>query len=629
MAPDATQGDEESEAAGVRTFLIADVRGYTRFSETHGDEAASELARQFALVASAAVEARGGRVVELRGDEALCVFTSARAAVRGALELQRRALEGGDGGKALPLGVGIGLDVGEAVPTNGGYRGRALNVAARLCSLAKGGEILASEAVAHLAGQDNEARFEARPPAKVKGLDQPLRFVRVRPKIEHPPAPTPERPRRRSRRTILVATGVVVAVGAAVAAVQLGTGDKGNASTVKAIASKQCWALNYHGAGTPDRLIVADLPLQPGILATTSPMVNAMTLSLERHKYRAGPYRVGLQVCDDASSPSIVYDEQICSANAHEYVANPSVVGVVGPFSSDCAKLEIPILNRASGGAVAAVSPSTTYVGLTRSTPATESDEPGVYYPTQTRNFARVIPADDIQAAADAIVADRLGVKRVFVIHDSEEPSIALTRDFVRAARRLGIFIAGQTSPELPGTSDKLPAAIHRTRADGVFIAAASNSGSVELLRALRAELGSGVQLMAADGFDPGVATVAGAEGMTISVPGPLSNDLGRKGKSFVAAFSHKFGVTPGRLAVNAAQAIDVLLDAIARSDGTRASVTRNMLSTRIDNGILGSFFITATGDTTLNTVAIYRIQHGKAVAYRTITVPDELVGLG
>src|SRR5436190_3560761 len=141
MSSDAGAG----EAVGVRTFLIADLRGYTRYSDEHGDEAASALARRFAAIASDAVSARGGGVVELRGDEALCVFASARSAVRGAVELQRRARERVEGEPALPLGVGIGLDAGEAVATSGGYRGRALNVAARLCSLAKGGELLARE----------------------------------------------------------------------------------------------------------------------------------------------------------------------------------------------------------------------------------------------------------------------------------------------------------------------------------------------------------------------------------------------------------------------------------------------------------------------------------------------------
>jgi len=70
-----------------RTFLIADVRGYTRFTREHGDEAAARLAQAFAGLAYDSVEARGGRLVEVRGDEALAVFPSPAAAVRAAAEL--------------------------------------------------------------------------------------------------------------------------------------------------------------------------------------------------------------------------------------------------------------------------------------------------------------------------------------------------------------------------------------------------------------------------------------------------------------------------------------------------------------------------------------------------------------
>jgi ABC-type branched-subunit amino acid transport system substrate-binding protein len=133
---------------------------------------------------------------------------------------------------------------------------------------------------------------------------------------------------------------------------------------------------------------------------------------------------------------------------------------------------------------------------------------------------------------------------------------------------------------------------------------------------------------MAPDGFDPDTAVLAGsaAEGMTISQPGPASDHLSREGKLFVASFSKKFGGEPTRYAVNAAQAIDVLLYAIGRSDGTRASVTRNLFRTRVSNGILGSFWITPTGDTTLNAVAIYRIIGGEVTTFATVVVPDALV---
>jgi branched-chain amino acid transport system substrate-binding protein len=627
-------GDERStdapagEATSVLTFLIADLRGYTRYSDEHGDEAASALARRFAAIASDAVRARGGEVVELRGDEALCVFASARSAVRGAVELQRRARERAGGEPALPLGVGIGLDVGEAVATAGGYRGRALNVAARLCSLAKGGEILASETVAHLAGRDDDVRYAPRRPTAVKGIAEPIRFVEVLPTVElAPPPPLPRslKPRNSRGTALLVAAAVLLAAGVPVAAIELRDGG----ATIRTIASDRCGPLRYAGAGSPQLLIAADLPLQPGALAISTPMVNAMTLALARRGYEAGPYRVGLQVCDDAAPGTVGFDPSTCTANAHEYVNNPSVIAINGPFSSGCAVQEIAILNGAPGGPLAIVSPSSTYVGLTRPTLAEGSDEPGVYYPTGQRNFARVIPSDDVQAAADAIVARRLGVKRVYALDQGDVPSKLFVAYFIRAARRLGIEVAGRRSWD-PGTSSDGPLAtsIARTGADGVFLAVPSFPRSIRLLTDLRARLGSAIRFMAPDVFDPQTALLAGAaaKGMTISQPGPTNEHLGIEGKQFAASYSKMFDAEPTRGAVSAAEAIDVLLDAIARSDGTRASVTMNLFDTDISNGILGSFFITPTGDTTLNAVAIYRIVGGKVTNFSNVVVPDALL---
>src|SRR5213595_887940 len=132
----------------IRTFLISDVRGYTRFTAEQGDVAAAHLAKKFADLARDAVEARGGRVIELRGDEALAVFDSAAQAVRAAVEFQATCLEEIETDPSLPLTVGIGIDSGEAVPVEGGFRGVALNMAARLCSKAVAGQVLVTRGLA-------------------------------------------------------------------------------------------------------------------------------------------------------------------------------------------------------------------------------------------------------------------------------------------------------------------------------------------------------------------------------------------------------------------------------------------------------------------------------------------------
>jgi YVTN family beta-propeller protein len=239
------------DGAAIRTFLIADVRGYTLFTHERGDEAVAKLAAKFASLAREGVQARGGSVIELRGDEALAVFASPRQALRAAVELQARFVEETLADPVLPLGVGIGLDAGEAVAVEGGYRGGALNLAARLCGLAGPGEVLASQEVAHLARRVERIGYVDRGLVHLKGLAEPVRVIRVTPQGEDParlltPRPAPPssaRPRGRGLRALparlgwsgwrLAAVGLAVVVAATTALAAVRTADRG--PTVAAI----------------------------------------------------------------------------------------------------------------------------------------------------------------------------------------------------------------------------------------------------------------------------------------------------------------------------------------------------------------------------------------------------------
>jgi WD40 repeat protein/DNA-binding SARP family transcriptional activator/class 3 adenylate cyclase len=163
----------------IRTFLIADVRGYTVFTQDRGDEAAATLAARFAEIVREQVEARDGSVIELRGDEALAVFRSPRQAIRTAVDLQARLLQETLATPNLPLPVGIGVDAGEAVQVEGGYRGGALNLAARLCGLAGPGEILCSPSVVHLARAVEGISYVDRGEFHLKGLSEPVHVLAI------------------------------------------------------------------------------------------------------------------------------------------------------------------------------------------------------------------------------------------------------------------------------------------------------------------------------------------------------------------------------------------------------------------------------------------------------------------
>ena len=213
--------------ADVHAFLIGDIRGWTSFTQEHGDEVAARLAARFAEVAREVVEDHRGRVVELRGDEVMAVFGSPRSAIRAAVALQQRFVEESTADPSLPLTVGIGLDAGEAVAVEGGYRGGALNVAGRLQARARAGEVLASREIVHLARRIDGIRSTEHGALQLKGLDQPLHVIAIR--SEHqdaavamapfvrttPPAPTPR------KRWKLVAAVAAVALVATIVAVPL------------------------------------------------------------------------------------------------------------------------------------------------------------------------------------------------------------------------------------------------------------------------------------------------------------------------------------------------------------------------------------------------------------------------
>ena len=195
--------------SAIRTFMIADVRGYTSYTQTYGDRAAGRLAATFAEITREVVEDADGRLRELRGDEALSVFDSARDAIGAATALQERFVTEAVRDAGLPLLVGIGIDVGEAVPVEGGYRGGALNLAARLCSLAAPGEVLASTITTHLAGPLDDIEYEDRGTTRLKGLRDPVPVVRVRP-VQDPISRLAATPSAASAMRVVVADDSVL-----------------------------------------------------------------------------------------------------------------------------------------------------------------------------------------------------------------------------------------------------------------------------------------------------------------------------------------------------------------------------------------------------------------------------------
>jgi branched-chain amino acid transport system substrate-binding protein len=376
-------------------------------------------------------------------------------------------------------------------------------------------------------------------------------------------------------------------------------------------------------------LIASDLPLQGSGRTQTVQMTKAVAFILKQHGWKAGKYSLAYQSCDDSTAQAGKWDSGKASANANAYAQDQSVVGVIGTFNSGAAEIEIPILNRAPNGPLGMISPANTYVGLTHPGPGTAAGEPGKYYPTGKRNYVRIVAADDFQGAADAQLAKSIGVHKVFILNDKEAYGLGVASDFRRAATKLGIKVVGFTAWDGKASSyEALAVKIKSSGAQGVFLGGLVCENGGKLIKDISAGA-PGAKLMAPDGFTPISADVQGAgkaaNNMYVSVAGLPNSQLKGAGKAFVKAFTKVAGA-PDPYSVYAAQAAEVLVQAIANSNGTRADVTKQLFKTKITNGILGSFSLNANGDTSSNPVTIYRIKSGQSTTYKVIVPPVSLV---
>jgi branched-chain amino acid transport system substrate-binding protein len=407
----------------------------------------------------------------------------------------------------------------------------------------------------------------------------------------------------------------------------------GGGGNAQALPASSCSSIYYEGSGSPQYLIASDLPLQGSGRTQTVQMTQAIKFILKQQNFKAGKYTIGYQSCDDSTAQAGKWDSGKCSANANAYAQNKAVIGVIGTFNSGCAEIIAPVLNRAPNGPVGMISPANTYVGLTHSGPGTAPGEPEKYFPTGTRNYMRIVAADDYQGAADALLAKQLGIKKLYILNDKEAYGQGVATNTKNAASdpSVGVQVVGFAAWDGKASSyEATVSKIKQSGADAVFLGGLICENGGKLIKDLRAGLGPSVKILMPDGFTPISAVVDGAgqaaEGAYVSVAGQPNEALGPTGKKFVADFGAQVGADPDPYSVYAAQAAEVLLDSIAKSDGTRPQVASNLFKTDVHDGILGSFKINADGDTNNNPVTIYQIKGGKQNTFKVITPPTSLV---
>jgi DNA-binding SARP family transcriptional activator/ABC-type branched-subunit amino acid transport system substrate-binding protein len=398
-----------------------------------------------------------------------------------------------------------------------------------------------------------------------------------------------------------------------------GAAARSDVAGVKPLSTSSCEPVVAGNGGKADVLVVSDLPLQGDARQSVTQMEQAITFDLREHGFRAGRFRIAYQSCDDALAGTGQYDDGKCAANGRAYAAAADVVAVIGTFNSGCAESVLPELNRAEGGPLAMISPLNSYVGLTRG--GANTDVPtllGTLYPTGRRNFVRIYPADDLQGAALAEFARDRGRRQVFVLEDPETGYSGLVADgFATAARRLGLDVVGRVRWRSTARSyTDLARRVRATRAQAVFVSGLLNNNAGQVVRDLRATLGEAVDIMVPDGAGPPSALLQGAgpaaRGVFMTVGGVVTDRLPPPGARFVRRFARtQPGVAVELFAVYAAQATDVLLQAIARSDGTRGSVLNQLMRTRMRDALIGDIAFDERGDIRQGAETIVRVVGG------------------
>jgi branched-chain amino acid transport system substrate-binding protein len=417
-----------------------------------------------------------------------------------------------------------------------------------------------------------------------------------------------------SRRFSLLA---LVGAAVVVAAVAAGyTGSARSATSATPLPSSSCGPIVYKGSGTPDYIIPSDLPLQGAIRHQTVQISRAMIWALAQQGWKAGPYKIGYQSCDDSTAQTGGWDTAKCATNARLYASNKSVIAVVGTFNSGCAKIIVPVLNRSS---LLMVSPANTNVGLTKKW---DPGEPNKYYPTGSRNYARVVATDDIQGPADALWTKSLGVKKVFVLNDKQTYGFGVASTYRSAAKKLGLQVVGFQGWDAKQSSyEALANSIKASGAQAVFLGGIACNNGAKLMQDIKA-VNPKIKLQMPDGFsDPG-ANGAVANGAFISVAGAPPSALTGAGATFVKSFGKQVGTTPNPYAAYGAQAMLVALQAVAAGAGDRAKTTKAVFGLHVSNGILGNFTINSAGDTSLTPITIYK-QAGKNLNPVKTLVPD------
>lgn len=376
--------------------------------------------------------------------------------------------------------------------------------------------------------------------------------------------------------------------------------------------------------------IGVDLPLSGDEGQAGVPTLNGVRFYIHQHPVIDG-FKVEVSARDDAIKG--VHDAKLGAQNFSDLIADPQVMGIVGPFNANVARAAIPLANAAH---LAVISPATSNPCLTRDPylpaglnptrtaigcKAAGFPVPGDLRPTKTNNFFRLATTDDLQGAAAADYAvNSLHLLRVGVLSDREVFGQALAAGFRARFTKLGGLVVLYQDFAPSATLD-LSSFFKQTKADGgqaiYFGGITANQGC-----AIRAQMAAvfgasaAVPYLSGSGIaeDPACVRAAGANAPGIYATVPVADpDQVASSQAVIAAFKAQYRNSweYGAYTILAYDSTAILYNALDRAitDASGKLPTRQMVTddvAAIGTGADHTFGFDPAGDTIHRVVSIF-----------------------
>jgi branched-chain amino acid transport system substrate-binding protein len=377
-----------------------------------------------------------------------------------------------------------------------------------------------------------------------------------------------------------------------------------------------CAALAASGCGSDDEperpdgalTVYSSLPRQ-GISAERAQAVSAgARLALADAGGKAGGRRVRLVELDSSGGGDAPWDPAAVEENARRASDDPSAIAYLGELELGGSAVSVPVTNSKD---LLQVSPFDGLPSLTEEDPGGGGEGPARYYPDGRRTFVRVVPHDGNQAEALVDEARLQGNSRMAIVRDDRVSGRELASWALHAAGQAKM--AAKIEEFRGGANpDDVARDVAEERPEAIVYVGDAGEDADRIVPALARALPR-TQIFATSAL-----AAAPPPGATLQVMQPAApvDTYPETTRRLLARIAERSGMASAPAeALYGYEAMRLILDAVAAvraRPGDRAAVARAAIGPRRRRAAFGSYGISAGGDVTTGTLAVYRAEAGR-----------------